>query len=128
MVFEQDNPYRSPREMGAGTLRERAVRAGTSSQLLAKGLLYRRVLVEAPVEATIEFKGRSVWRDVIVVDNEIMASHISWWRITPRFQFDLRAGDQVLPVEVRLRIGRFLRIKGFRIKIAGEVVYLEGTL
>ena len=127
MLFEHENPYVSPREANTGELRQRPWRPGVRSRLLAKGLLYRRVALEAPIEATLEFNGRSL-HDVIRVDNRVVASHFSWWRITPRFRFQLAVTGGAVPVEVDLRLGHFLRMKGFRIKIAGEVVYQEGQV
>lgn len=127
MTVEDDNPYRSPRAAGDGLLRERVWKPGAQSRLLARGLLYRRVQLEAPIEAILEFNGRSL-RDIIKIDNQIVASRISWWRITPRFEFALPLGDQMLPVEVCLRLGSFLRILGFRVRIGDVVAYQEGAL
>jgi hypothetical protein len=127
MPFEHENPYLSPRHVDTGRLRDRPIRNGVSSQLQSKGLLYRRVSLEAPIEAILEFKGRSL-RDLIVVDNEIVASKISWWRIARHFAFGLQVGDQILPVEVDLNVGLFLRLRGFRIRIDGATVYSEGRL
>jgi hypothetical protein len=87
--------------------------------------LYRRVQLEAPVEATLEFRGYSL-RDTVLVDNQMVSWKFSWWRITPYFRFPLAAGDRTLDVEVELTLGHFLRLKGFRIRIDGTIVYDEG--
>lgn len=127
MVLDEENPYQSPKHVDAGLLRQRPLRPGAQGRLLAKGLLYRRVLIEAPVEATLEFDGRSL-RDVIRIDNQIVSWRFSWWRITPYFRFALPAGDHELDVEVLLNLGTFLRILGFCIRIEGQVAYSEGSL
>ncbi|MDP6722175.1 MAG: hypothetical protein QGF59_26155 [Pirellulaceae bacterium] len=120
------NPYESPRTPDELVRDDHHLREGVESRLVASGLLYRRVIVDAPIEATIEFNGRSVFRDVVKVDGEVVASKISWWRINSLFDFALRAGERLIPVVVRLQMGRLLRLKGFRIEMAGKVVYNEG--
>lgn len=124
--FERDNPYRSARFTGPGVLLERELVPGAKSRLLSSGLLYRRIQVEAPIQATVEFHGRSLW-DVVKVDGQIAAAVFSWYRITPRFEFAVAATGRELPVVVEMRLGRFLRIKGFRLLVDGAVVYREGT-
>lgn len=125
---DDDNPYRSPTAPSDGRLRERTLRPGARARLLAKGLLYRRIWIEAPIEAELEFNGRSYWRDVIRVDGQIVASKISWWRITPHFHFDLPAGEKLLPVDVRIRLGPFLIMRGFQVAIGDQIVYHEGRM
>jgi hypothetical protein len=126
VVFEALNPYQSPATADRGLLVERPLHPGTRGRLLAKGLLYRRVMLEAPIEAVVEFDGRSLY-DVIRVDNQVVAWNFSWWRITPIFRFVLSAGDRSLEFVVQLHLGHFLRMKGFRIQVEGATVYAEGT-
>jgi len=126
VVFDADNPYQSPSTPERGLLLERTLRPGARGRLLAKGLLYRRVLLEMPVEAMLEFHGRSL-RDIIFVDGQIVSWKFSWWRITPYFRFPLSAGDRTLDVEVDLHLGMFLRMKGFRVRVDGVPAYEEGS-
>jgi len=126
VVFDVDNPYQSPSTSERGLLLERTLRPGARSRLLAKGLLYRRVLLETPVEAVLEFHGRSL-RDIISIDGQIVSWKFSWWRITPYFRFPLSAGHRTLDVEVELHLGMFLRMKGFRVLVDGVPAYEEGS-
>lgn len=125
MMFEAENPYQSPATVDRGLMLERPLQSGARGRLLAKGLLYRRVMLEAPVEAILEFDGRSL-RDVVRVDNQVVAWKFSWWRITPSFRFSLSAGDRTLDVSVQLHLGYFLRMRGFHVVIDGATVYAEG--
>jgi hypothetical protein len=124
---EIENPYRSPQADCRVLEQDRPLRGGVKSTLVASGLLYRRVLVEAPVEATIEFNGRSAIRDTVSVDGRVVAAKISWWRITPRLDFVLPARDTMIPVTVEVRMWPWLAMRGFRIHMAGQVVYAEGV-
>ena len=124
-MFEAENPYQSPATVDRGLMLERPLQTGARGRLLAKGLLYRRVMLEAPVEAILEFDGRSLC-DVVRIDNQVVAWKVSWWRITPCFRFSLSAGDRTLVVSVQLHLGYLLRMRGFHVQIDGVAVYSEG--
>ncbi len=120
-----DNPYRPPRKLSPldgkmlGDLRD-----GASATLLAKGLLYRRISIAAPVEATLEFHGRS-YLDVVRINGIVVAWKISWWRITPQLDFLLPVGESLVPGRVSLRVWPWLAFRSFRVEIAHRVVYVE---
>ena len=95
------------------------------SKLLTAGLLFRRVAVEAPIEATIEFNGRGLCWDVIKVNSHVAARRMSWYRITPRFRFSVWAGEEPLPIEINLRTGHFLKLLSFQILVDNVTVYSE---
>ena len=124
---DSENPYAAPIEACAVGSTERMLVAGARSTLLASGLLYRRVAVEAPIEAVIEFNGRSVWRDVVKIDDRVAVWKTSWYRIAPELQLELRADGAVLPVVISVRLGRFLRMRAFTIRIGDRVVYREAA-
>ncbi len=127
-MIDSPNPYQSPRAEDAHkTVRLRAPHSGARGRLARGGLLYRKVVVEAPVATTIEFNGRGL-HDTVYVEGQIVARKFSWWRIAPRLEFEIQAGDETLPVTVSLRLGRGLAIRGFQVQVAGAVVYREGSL
>ncbi len=121
------NPYRSPesisRDEGKYVL---ASRPGARATLLAQGLLYRRLVIDAPIQATLEFNGRSL-HDTVVVDKHVVARQTSWWRITPRLAFVLPTVRGSIPGLVEVRVGPWLNLRGFRVTIAGQIVYAEGS-
>ncbi len=100
---------------------------GARATLVAHGLLYRRLAVEAPLEITLEFNGRSLVDRVLVNDREVVRK-TSWWRITPRLAFTLPAGEGAVTGLVEIRVWPWLALRGFRVTIADRVVYAEGKL
>jgi hypothetical protein len=90
-------------------------------------VLLRRLVVEAPVELTLEFNGRSLF-DRVLVNGHPVARRTSWWRITPRLDFTLQVGSDQVPGHVEVRVWPWLALRGFRVTIADRVVYTEGTL
>lgn len=124
------NPYETPALLADGGRGrwEFARHSGCDSQLLGQGVLYRCVQLEAPIRTTLVFWGRSVWRDVVLLDGRLAASAISWWRITPQFEIPLLIDQQPAVLRVQLNVGSFLRLLGFRVAIGDETVYQEGVL
>ncbi len=123
-----DNPYQSPpaTESGAG-LRLPELRPGVRATLIAHGLLFRLLVIDAPIEATLSFNGRSL-SDTVTINQQVVARKTSWWRITPRLSFTLRAGEEVIAGQVEIRVWPWLALRGFRVTIADRVVYTEGRL
>jgi hypothetical protein len=89
-------------------------------------MLLRRIVVEAPVEMTLEFNGRSLF-DRVLVNGRCVARRTSWWRITPRLDFSLSVGPEQVTGCVEVRVWPWLALRGFRVTIADRVVYAEGT-
>lgn len=100
---------------------------GARATLIARGMLLRRIVVEAPVEMTLEFNGRSLF-DRVLVNGHPVARQTSWWRITPRLDFTLQIGSEQVPGSVEVRVWPWLALRGFRVTIADRVVYTEGKL
>ncbi len=100
---------------------------GTRATLVARGMLLRRLVLEAPVELTLEFNGRSLF-DRVLINGRPVARRISWWRITPRLDFALSVGSEQVTGCVEVRVWPWLALRGFRVTIADRVVYTEGTL
>jgi hypothetical protein len=121
------NPYRAPQGLspGEGTLLDSLV-PGARATLVARGMLLRRIVVEAPVEMTLEFNGRSLF-DRVLVNGHPVARRTSWWRITPRLDFVLSVGPKHVNGCVEVRVWPWLALRGFRVTIADRVVYAEGT-
>jgi hypothetical protein len=122
------NPYRSPE----GIPRDASVQVGpllpgARATLVARGLLYRRLAVAAPLEITLEFHGRSLVDRVLVNEREVVRK-VSWWRIAPRLAFTLPSDTGVIHGLVEIRVWPWLALRGFRVSIADHVVYSEGKL
>jgi hypothetical protein len=122
------NPYRSPEGLTGGEGGHvGGLLPGARATLVARGLLYRRLVVEAPLEITLEFNGRSL-ADRVLVNQRVVARQTSWWRITPRLAFTLPAGTETVNGLVEIRVWPWLALRGFRVTIAERVVYAEGRL
>jgi hypothetical protein len=123
---QNENPYQAPRKQSPhdgqwlGEWRE-----GASATLVSHGLLYRKIAITAPIEATLEFIGRNYCWDMVRVDGNVVAWKISWWRINPQLDFQLPVGDSLVPGRVTLRLWPWLAFRRFRVEIAGRVVYQE---
>jgi hypothetical protein len=123
---QNENPYQAPRKQSPHDGRMLgALRDGSSARLVARGLLYRKISITAPVEATLEFHGRSYCWDTVRVNGNVVAWKISWWRINPELEFQLPVGDQMVPGRVSLRLWPWLAFRKFRVEIADRVVYEE---
>ncbi len=126
--LELTNPYCSPQGLSSGEgTRLGPWIPGARATLVAHGVLLRRLVVEAPVELTLEFNGRSLF-DRVLVNGHPVARRTSWWRITPRLDFTLQVGSDQVPGHVEVRVWPWLALRGFRVTIADRVVYTEGTL
>lgn len=122
------NPYRAPQGLSSGEgTRLGPWIPGARATLVARGMLLRRIVVEAPVELTLEFNGRSLF-DRVFVNGHPVARQTSWWRITPRLDFTLQIGSEQVTGSVEVRVWPWLALRGFRVTIADRVVYTEGKL
>ncbi len=119
------NPYRAPQQLAGGSVG--ALRPGARAWLVARGLLYRRLAITAPLEITLEFHGRSL-TDRVLVNERVVARRISWWRITPQLPFTLPTDEGPVRGLVEIRVWPWLTLRGFRVRIADRVVYAEGSL
>jgi hypothetical protein len=119
------NPYSAPQLEEPGAVGP--WRPGAHATLVARGLLYRRLAVTAPLEMTLEFHGRSLLDRVLVNGREV-ARQTSWWRIAPRLSFTLASDDGSVPGLVEIRVWPWLALRGFRVTVGGRVVYTEGKL
>lgn len=116
------NPYRTP--VADDSLPLQWLGGPSRSKLVAQGLLYRKVAVEAPVEATVEFHGRSM-HDRVLLNGQVVAQRVSWWRITPRLEFVVATDAGPCQGRVELRVWPWLALRRFRVIIANHVVYAE---
>lgn len=122
------NPYRSPAGLDEDdALHVGPLRPGASATLVARGLLYRRLAIAAPVEVTLAFNGRSLVDRVLVNEREVVR-RTSWWRIAPQLEFTLRSDAGSVAGLVEIRVWPWLALRGFRVSIAGRSVYSEGHL
>ncbi len=122
------NPYRSPEGLTGGEGGHvGGLLPGARATLVGRGLLYRRLVVEAPLEITLEFNGRSL-ADRVLVNQRVVARRTSWWRIAPRLAFTLPVGAELVNGLVEIRVWPWLALRGFRVTIAERVVYAEGRL
>lgn len=123
-MFE-DNPYQSPAAALIIAPEKRAWKGGSDSVLVSRGLLQRKVVINRPVDVTIEYIAKGL-RDRVLVDGKTVISIFPILWLSERFKFKIPYCDGSLPVEIDIKIGRgSLRIKRFRIVIDEVVAYNE---
>jgi hypothetical protein len=129
-MLETENPYQSPRFAAPRPLTENrpwvdAVRV----QRVEKRFLYRRVVLEAPVDLDLEYCGYHALdtASTIRIDGQLVARRTNVWSFVPRFDLELVTGGRTVPLVVEVRTGG-LTVRAFRVTIAGEAVYTEGRM
>lgn len=126
MSLTQDNPFASPRAVGK-KLRDLVPvrRPGCAAVLGGSGLLYRKILVEAPVEASIEYIGYGL-RDRILVNGRLVFWRLPIMGLSNAFEFSIPTNEDPLPGRIVVKVSKlFLRMRRFELQIDGQTVYLE---
>ncbi len=118
------NPYQYQSDLLPADAGYRQWKDGVESSLLSGGLLRRKVIVIRPVEVTIEYFACGLW-DRVIADGITVASLVPVFWFHQRLDFSLPFAGGSLPCCVHVKVGRFLRMKHFRIEINGVVVYAE---
>jgi hypothetical protein len=120
----QINPYTSPSSEVFVDPQTRGWVGGAKSELIQKGLLYRKVLIEAPIPTTIEYAAYGL-RDRIYVDGKLVTWRVPLIWFTKRFAFEIATRDSHIPCEIHVRIGRGLKLAELQIMIGGITAYHE---
>lgn len=108
------------------------------ARLVERSFLYRVVEVTGPFQARLTYSG---WwfRQVLLIDQTPCWFQISWLKIHPRIEIDLPVSVPVAPgwagpecvasrrLALQLDFSRGLRIRRFRIWLAGRILYDEIT-
>ena len=119
------NPYKSPDTPTYIDPAERRWLGGADSVVAIRGMLHRKVIINRPVEVTIEYFARSL-RDRILVDGKTAVSVLPILRLTERFDFTIPYCDGHLPASVFVKTERrSLKLSDFEIEINGVVPYRE---
>ena len=93
--------------------------------LAVQRLLQRKVIVNRPVEVTIEYFARGL-RDRIIVDGTTVVSLLPVFWLHERFDFEIPFCDGTLPATIRVKTARrSIRLASFEIEINGVVAYRE---
>jgi hypothetical protein len=114
-----NNPYRSPTADCAVTPAEHV---GT---LIDRALLYRKVKLPSPIDATIEYYGRGLGYESILIDGRLAIRKTSWLWFVPHFDFVVATKSGDLAGSIDVRVAPWLMISRFQITIEGKVVYAE---
>ena len=91
-----------------------------------KGWLFRRFRLIGYVDTEIVWDARSA-NEFVKVGAQKAASKTSFLYV-PKFDFELKIDDTVLPACIEVRINWLVFVTGFRLTIGEQVVYTEGTL
>lgn len=91
-------------------------------RLLEKKWLYRKFLLETEEGSyCVEYSGRGLGYECVLVNGEAVAGGVSRYWFIPRFQFALGSKVGVLNV----RVWPWLTIRSLRIDFEGHEVYVE---
>ncbi len=113
-----ENPYRSPESSG----RSNPLRFG---QLVASGWLYRKVQLLEPFNVVIEYNGRGIGCERVLVNSVVVAKRASWLWFAPRFEFVLSTKLGELPAIVEVRVWPWFALYRITIRVGGIEVYVE---
>lgn len=94
--------------------------------LVESGWLRRCVKLLAPAETMIEYNGRGIGYESVLVDGGVALRPTSWWWFIPRFDFTIETQNGALPVSLEVRVWPWLCIRKFRLIVANKCVYSEG--
>ena len=123
--MSKNNPYQSPLPTAPNDPAQRPWKGGCRSTLVNSGLLHRKVLIQNPIEVTIEYFARGLL-DKIMVNGLTVISRLPIIRLTEQFDFEIPYCDGTLPTIVRLKTGRrSVKIISFQIEIDGILAYDE---
>ncbi len=121
----ENNPYKTSSAASTVDPRQRDWKGGADSVLAVRGLLQRRVIVNRPVEVTIEYFARGL-RDRIIVDGTTVVSLVPVFWLHDRFDFEIPFRDGTLPATIRVKTApRSIRLASFEIEINGVIAYCE---
>ena len=121
---EPVNPYSSPSRLPVGELVLAGPQDQAIAQLVRKGLLYRRIHLEAPIEATLEYSGLGLF-DRVWVNGKLVAKRLPWVWLTDSFEFELPTERGMLSCELKLEFSRFARLVDVELLLDGKLVYRE---
>jgi hypothetical protein len=125
-MLDAKNPYSAPAcEAPSLAAQSYSRQPGVRATLISAKLLYRKIVVEAPVEAVIEYCAYEMW-DRIIVDGLQRARKFCWVGFAKDFEFVLPSAPAPIPVRIDVRIGPLLRVRWLRVEIDGQAVYEEG--
>ena len=122
-----ENPFASPQESGKSV---RVLPARTSGEpsatLVEEGLLYRKVQLHSPIDATIEYVGRGL-RDKILVNNTLVYWRLPVIGLSGEFEFEIETESEPVQAKVFIEIGKMLKVHLFEIRIEEQTVYRESA-
>ncbi len=124
LMSENANPYQSPTTKAFVLPEDRLWREGVESNLALSGLLQRRIVIARPIEVTIEYFARGL-RDRILVDGKTVVSIIPLMWFKNRFEFEIPCADRSIRAVVRIKVGRFLKLKEFEVSLNDQIVFSE---
>jgi len=93
-----------------------------NAKLRKKGLLYRCLDVNTPEGSfTVEYNGRGIGHQTVLVDGKVVACPQSKTWFFPRFSFQIGSFDAALLV----RVWPWLAIRSFFLIVNAETIYTE---
>lgn len=123
-TFQFDNPYRSPATTDSSMV------SWTGGQpkcrCVDKRLLYRKWVIEAPVECTLEYIGYHL-HDLIKLDGRIIVRKLPFMFLTEDFEFSIPTPDHKVAAELHVKFNRFAQIRTIELSLDRQIVYREPT-
>jgi hypothetical protein len=98
----------------------------TDAGLIESGWLYRSVYLAPPYDLIVEYNGRGLGHETVLVDGTVVSRMTSLLWFVPRFEFQIGPDDAPFDAVVEVRVWPWLCIRKFRILVGEECVYREG--
>ena len=124
------NPYQSPEATNRGGPEYSP--GEFSVHVLARGWLLRRLAVSGPCPCVVEYNGRGMGFESVLV-NGALAARVrgdlgrfrDWFWLQPRLEFDLPGPRGRL--RGCIEVTGILRLSAFRLSVSDKVLYSEGA-
>jgi hypothetical protein len=119
-----DNPYAAPREVLRYEIQPGEL--NWSAVHVDRRWAYRRVELHGPLSAVIEYNGRGIGFESVLVDGEVAGRASGTWGFASPIEFVLPCKGSGRRARIEVRTAFFLFLGAFRLLVDDSVVYSEG--
>jgi hypothetical protein len=120
-----DNPYRAAAP-GDVTSRRDVELFRCEATLVARGWLYRKIELAAPLNVTIEYNGRTIGWESVSVNGRVAVRSISVFWFSPHFEFTISSDCGDFDAALEVSVALWFTLSEFVLSVAGREVYREG--
>ena len=98
----------------------------TDVSLIESTWLRRLIRLRQPIDVNIEYNGRGIGSEAVLVNGLVVSRRTSLLWFTPRFEFVIDSPEGPIAAAVEVRVWPWLQIRKIRFTVQGDCVYSEG--